>query len=193
MSKGRSWAHGVPHTNTNTQTHKPSRSRAPEPRASACSHNVPTRDTTSNSSSDAADSRIAEARLRAMRPRTFEHMWRDYPRRAEQRKQTNIWWPLFERARSQAEKIELWFCRAGRSLGLLFMPAGALACFFARRWSLSLLFVLIEQQSPSSSLTILIGLGDIKALGELAQHSQRRTPSSFFSLLRDDDITSRNA
>jgi len=46
--------------------------------------------------------------------------------------------------------------------------------------------VLIEQQSPPSSLTKLIGMGDVKALGEL-------TLSSFFSFLRYDDITSRNA
>jgi len=32
-----------------------------------------------------------------------------------------------------------------------------------------------------------------KALGELAQHWQRRTLSSFFSFLRYDDITSRAA
>jgi len=45
---------------------------------------------------------------------------------------------------------------------------------------------LIEQQSPSSSLTILIGLGDIKALGELSL-------VSFFADLRHDDITSSSA
>jgi len=63
-------------------------------------------------------------------------------------------------------------------------------CWELEPWSA---FRLIEQQSPSSSLTILIGLVDIKALGELAQHWQRRTRSSFFSFLRCDDITSRNA